>query len=127
FSVGRQQIKLQDGMLMNDIIDTVGITRNSLVFDGVSNLRVTGIYGWNRLNRGSSVLGDNHYHSANLFGLLSEADTAWNNTLALDFIYVADEHNENAWYMGAASTQRFDWLNSTFRILGKRSLGSVLK
>ncbi len=116
FSIGRQQLKLQDGMLMNDIIDMVGITRNSLVFDGISNLRVTGVYGWNRINRGSSDLGDNHYHSANLFGLLSEADTAWNNTLSLDFIYVNDDHNENAWYMGAASTQRFGWLNSTFRI-----------
>lgn len=116
FSVGRQQLKLQDGLLMNDIIDMVGFTRNSLVFDGVSNLRVTGIYGWNRLNRGSSVLGDNHYHSADLFGLLAQADTAWDNTMALDAVYVADQHNENAWYIGAASTQRFGWLNSTFRV-----------
>lgn len=116
FSIGRQPIKLQDGMLMNDIIDMVGVTRNSLVFDGIANLRLTGLYGWNRLNRGSGELGDNHYHSANLFGLLSEADTALNNTLALDLIYVADDQDVNAWYMGVASTQRFGWLNSTFRI-----------
>ncbi|MGZ4958565.1 MAG: hypothetical protein ACXV7J_04885 [Methylomonas sp.] len=116
FSVGRQPIKLQDGMLLNDIIDMIGITRNSLVFDCVSNLRVTGIYGWNRINRGSAELGDSHYRAANLFGLSSEADTALNNTLALDLIYVAGDNNKNAWYVGAASTQRFGWLNSTFRV-----------
>ena len=117
FSVGRQLLKLQDGLLTNDIIDMVGITRNSLVFDGVSNLRVTGIYGWNHINRGNNdqVFNNNH-HSANLFGLLSEADTAWNNTLALDLLYVSDNRDGNAWYVGASSTQRLGWLNSTFRV-----------
>ena len=48
--------------------------------------------------------------------MLTEADTAWDNTLSLDLLYVGDEGNENAWYVGAASTQRFDWLNTTFRV-----------
>jgi hypothetical protein len=117
FSVGRQQLKLQDGLLINDIIDMVGVTRNSLVFDGISNLRLTGIYGWNHINRGNNDLAfNNNHHSANLFGLLSEADTAWNNTLALDFLYVRDNRDGNAWYVGASSTQRFGWLNTTFRV-----------
>jgi hypothetical protein len=102
---------------MNDIIDTVGITRNSLVFPGLSNLRITGIYGWNHINQGNNEIAfKGNYRSVNLFGLLSEADTAWNNTLSLDFIYVGGDRDENAWYVGAASTQRFGWLNTTFRV-----------
>jgi hypothetical protein len=118
FSIGRQRIQLQDGILTNDIIDMVGITRNSLVFDGISNLRITGLYGWNNINRGNNnaLANNNHEHSANLFGLEAEADTALNNTLSLDLLYVNDNQDKNAWYVGAASTQRFGWLNSTFRV-----------
>lgn len=116
FSIGRQRLLLQDGMLMNDNIDMVGITRNSLAFDGVSNLRITGIYGWNHISQGNNNPADNNSNqSMNLFGLSSQADTAWNNTLSMDFLYVGDNRNENAWYVGAASTQRFGWLNTTFR------------
>ncbi|MGH8548718.1 MAG: hypothetical protein ACRERU_09005 [Methylococcales bacterium] len=117
FSVGRQQLLIQDGILVNHNIDSVGITRNSLVFDGVSNLRITGLYGWNHINRGNNdVPFVNDNHSANLFGLLSEADTALNNTLNLDVLYVDDQRDASAWYAGLASTQRFGWLNTTFRV-----------
>ncbi|NOT11698.1 MAG: hypothetical protein HOP23_07700 [Methylococcaceae bacterium] len=117
FSIGRQRLQLQDGLLLNDIIDMVGITRNSLVFDGISNLRITGLYGWNHINRGNNDLAHNtNFHSADLFGLLTEADTAWNNTLSLDFLYMRENRDDSAWYVGAGSTQRFGWLNSTFRI-----------
>lgn len=121
FSVGRQRMQLQDGVLINDIIDMVGITRNSLVFDGVSNLRLTGFYGWNHINRGNNNLSNdglvaNNTHSANVFGLSAEADTALNNTLNLDLLYVSDKQDKNAFYAGISSTQRFGWLNSTFRM-----------
>lgn len=116
FSIGRQPVQLQDGLLLNDTIDMVGITRNSLTLNGISNLRITGFYAWNHINRGNNDLAANEYRSADLFGLASEADTAWNNTLALDFLYVRDRRDENAWYLGAASTQRFGALNTTFRV-----------
>lgn len=119
FSIGRQPVLIQDGLLLNDIIDMVGITRNSLVFEGVSNLRMTGVFGWNHINRGNNDLADNNNdHAAHLFGLFSEADTAWDNTVSLDFVYVDDDRDGNAWYLGAASTQRFGWLNTTFRVTG---------
>lgn len=122
FSVGRQRLQLQDGMLMNDIVDMAGITRNSLVFPGVSNLRLTGFYGWNHINRGNNDavnslgrVADNT-HSADMFGLSAEADTALNNTANLDLLYVLDKQDKNAFYAGVSSTQRFaGWLNSTFR------------
>lgn len=117
FSVGRQQLTAQDGMLLNDNIDAIGITRNSLMFPGISNLRLTGLYGWNHVNRGNV---DNRYrvdnHSAQLFGLLMAADTALDTSAELDLLHVGGEGKENAWYVGAASTQRFGELNSTFRV-----------
>jgi hypothetical protein len=121
FSVGRQRLRLQDGMLLNDIIDMAGITRNSLVFHGVSNLRLTGFYGWNHINRGNNDITSagtiaNNTHSADIFGLSAEADTALNNTVNLDLLYINDKQDENAFYIGASSTQRFGWLNSTFRV-----------
>jgi hypothetical protein len=117
FTIGRQPLLLQDGMLANDIIDMVGFTRNSLVFSHVSNLRLTGIYGWNHIRRGNNDLpGRNDPHSANLYGLVAEADTALNNTVSLDLLYVDDQRDASAWYVGASSTQRFGALNTTFRI-----------
>ncbi|MGR8931667.1 MAG: hypothetical protein ACU836_13580 [Gammaproteobacteria bacterium] len=117
FSVGRQQLSLQDGVLLNDNIDAVGITRNSLMLPGISNLRLTGIFGWNHINRGNN---DDRYrvdnHSGKLFGLSAAADTALNNTVELDLLHVGGEGREDAWYAGAASTQRFGELNSTFRV-----------
>ncbi len=121
FSVGRQRMQLQDGVLINDIIDMAGLTRNSLVFDGISNLRLTGFYGWNHINRGNNDLSTedlvtNKTHNADVFGLSAEADTALDNTLNLDLLYVSDKQDKNAFYAGLSSTQRFGWLNSTFRV-----------
>ena len=117
FSVGRQQLSAQDGILLNENIDAVGITRNSLMLPGVSNLRLTGIFGWNHINRGNND--DRYridYHSGSLFGLLTAADTALNNTVEMDLLHMGGEGNADAWYIGAGSTQRFGELNSTFRV-----------
>jgi hypothetical protein len=112
FSVGRQSLDIQDGILLNDIIDMVGFTRNSLVFNAIPNMRVTGVYGWNGLNRGVENIDD----TSQLVGLFSEMDTSWGSTVSLDFIYVDDKESSNAFYLGAGTTQRIGALNSTFRI-----------
>lgn len=116
FSVGRQTLRLQDGMLANDIVDMVGITRNSLTLPGLANLRLTGLYAWDHVIRGNNEGAYTKPHSATVLGLLAQADTALDNTLSLDLLYVRDSHDENAWYAGVSSTQRFGALNSTFRI-----------
>ena len=54
-SVGRQPIAFQEGLLINDFIDAVGVTRNSLR-GGPVNLRFTGLYGWNQINRRTPLL-----------------------------------------------------------------------
>ena len=54
FAVGRQQLTLQEGLLLNDRIDALGITRNSLLPSGASNLRLTALFGWNEIHRGDN-------------------------------------------------------------------------
>jgi len=55
FAVGRQPLFYQEGLLINDRIDAVGITKNNIFPKGISNLQVTAIYGWNEINRGNNI------------------------------------------------------------------------
>ena len=70
FSVGRQPILLQDGLLVNDRIDSLVVTRNTAFAKNVSNLRVSGLVGWNDLERGNNV----QTSDSQIVGLLVEAD-----------------------------------------------------
>ena len=98
-SVGRQPITFQEGLLINDFIDAVGITRNSLRGSGVVNLRLTGLYGWNEIHRHAgqvpdgigrlqdSRAGNREGDGAQLIGGFAEID--WRSTTAaIDAIYV---------------------------------------
>ncbi len=126
FAVGRQPLSVQDGVLVSDIVDAVGVTRNSLTLEGVPNLRITGIFGWNGVNRADNF----DESSARLFGLLSRADTAWDTTTSADLLFVLDTHGETSgWYLGVGTTQRLGSINTTFRVAGsipmKESSGEV--
>jgi len=112
FALGRQSITVQDGILINDIVDSVGITQNSLVFDGIPNLRITGIYAWNKVNY--NLNSDDH--SAKLFALLSQADTGWDSTIEFDIVFVNAKASSNTWFIGLSSTQRIAMFNTTFRL-----------
>ena len=69
FAVGRQPIFFQDGVLINDVMDSVGVTKNSLRFWGFSNIRLTGRAAWNEVHRGTGVLDKDAF----LVGFLAEA------------------------------------------------------
>ena len=98
-SVGRQPITFQDGLLVNDFIDAVGVTRNSLRPGGTANLRFTGLYGWNQINRHAPPVrgdiasvpdrrfGNREADRTRLVGGFTEID--WRSTTAaFDAIYV---------------------------------------
>ena len=44
YSVGRQGVTFQEGIILNATIDAVGFVRNNLVFPGTSNLRIAGMW-----------------------------------------------------------------------------------
>ena len=89
FSVGRQPIVFQEGLLINDFIDAVGITRNNLRPRGTANLRLTGLFGWNHINRNTPsadlLIRNLESDSAKLIGLLTETDWRF-STVAIDAI-----------------------------------------
>ncbi len=115
FTVGRQPLVFQEGILINDTIDAVGLIRNNIPFPGTSNFRVSAMWGWNRLDRNdiSRDPGDE-----DMFGLFIAADTHL-STYNLDLIYVNDSGNGDGLYIGASAIQRLavlGGLSTAFRI-----------
>ncbi len=121
FSVGRQQISWQDGMLINDRIDALGLSKINLKPSWAVNYRSTLLWSWNELNRNSLDFDDG---DSSLYGWSNEIDFSA-STVQLDFAYVdGNEFTGDGYYAGLGATQRiFGDVNSTFRALGSFSKG----
>ena len=119
FSVGRQQFAFQDGLLINDdAVDAVGVTRNTVLPRGGSNLQLTGLYGWGSLE-GSNNLRRQH---SQLFGLVTVADLG-KSTFNAEVFLVDDRAGANdGVYWAVSRTRRHGALNTTFRALGSYAL-----
>jgi len=112
FSIGRQALMLQNGLLVDDdVLDLVGITRNTLLPKGFSVLRVTGLFAWNELDRADNQ----RDHHAYLFGLDTEGDL-FSSTVGATALYVASPNRGDGFYTGIGSSQNFGKLNTVFRI-----------
>ncbi len=126
FSVGRQQITFQEGILINDFMDAVGVVRNNLHAPGFSNIRVTGLYAWDSIDRGAPSTRQRLNRPGGLYGLFLQADDP-TTTWGLDFVAVDDDENratggDGAW-VGLSAAQRAwtPWsrlasINTTYRI-----------
>ncbi len=115
FTVGRQPLVFQEGILINDTIDAVGLIRNNIPFPGTSNFRVSAMWGWNRLDRNDR---GRNADRTNMYGLFVAADTQ-TSTLNLDTIYVDDSDNASGFYIGASAIQRMPlWggISTAFRV-----------
>ena len=122
FSVGRQPLSIQDGLLINETsIEAATITRNTLYGNGLLNLRVTGMVAWDEINRN-----DNRFDSsANLFGLFTETDLSF-ATVNVDAAYVdADSDTGSSLHLGASSIQRIHLFGYSFNT-SFHGLGSIL-
>ncbi len=114
FTVGRQPFIFQEGILINDTIDAVGIIRNNVPVAGTSNFRVSAMYGWNRVDRNDPFLED----SSDIYGLFVAAEDHI-STYNLDMIYVHDDGDGDGFYIGASAIQRLAFwggISSAFRI-----------
>ncbi|MCG8458859.1 MAG: hypothetical protein MI919_21480, partial [Holophagales bacterium] len=78
FSVGRQSMLFQEGLLINDTIDGVGVTRNTLLPGNSPNFRTTFFYGWGNLDTSFGAERDGR-----LYALLTSADLP-STTLDID-------------------------------------------
>ena len=114
-SVGRQDLFLQEGILINDNIDAVGLARNSLRPGGTSNLLITALYGWDNVNRGDNLRGNNITDdSVHLLALLTEVDVP-KSTINIDLAYVLADSGD-AFYGGVSTVQRMGHFNTAFRV-----------
>ncbi|NQZ59382.1 MAG: hypothetical protein HRT88_18175 [Lentisphaeraceae bacterium] len=122
-SLGRQRLVFQDGLLINDIVDAIGLTKNNLRFEGLAwlnSLRVSVLYGWNEVHRNDNAEDED----ARIYALLTAADTSW-STLEADVIYVDSENDEEGdlltWGFGSTSRVAGDY-NLTLRYLGSQEM-----
>ncbi len=114
FSIGRQPIFFQEGMMINDSIDALAITRDTIVIPGVTpDLRVTALFGLNDIDRDDN----SRDSSAYLIGLFSEVDLR-GSTVNLDGAYVFSDspRGGDGLYFGASAIQRIGLINTAFRI-----------
>lgn len=89
FSVGRQPLLFQEGLLIDDSIDGIGLTRNTLQPEGTSNLRATLFWGWNEVGR-SGPVGNAEDDGAQMLALLTSTDTR-RSTIDADLVYVRSD------------------------------------
>jgi len=112
FSVGRQLLQFQEGILINDEVDALGLVRNNIRLPGVANLRSSFVWGWNEVNRSNGVVND----SSNMFGLFNSWDMQ-KSSMNLDLVLVADNAEDgDGFYLGYSTIQRIGHYNTAFRI-----------
>ena len=118
FSIGRQPSGYQDGMLIADSIDSLGVIENTLLPRGGSDLQLTLLYGWNDIHRGDNIEDE----QAQLVGAFVQADFP-SSTINTDLVYVFNTEDEtDGAYVGLSSVQRIGHMNSTFRILASTAI-----
>jgi len=122
FSIGRQQLLFQDGVMINGTMDAVGITRNSLRFlPGSSNIRSTFLFAvpdafQPARGDGRHLLGLFNALDLNLFGVETTGE--------VDFAYVnSRDAAGQGLFLGVGFTQRLGAFNTTFRYNGSFQLG----
>ena len=115
YTVGRQPVTFQEGIILNDTVDMIGLVRNNIVFPNTSNLRISGMWAWDRLDRNDDLRGGEQ----NMFGLFGFAD-ANRGSYNVDAIYVDDNlDNGDGFYLGVSAIQRIGALggaSTAFRI-----------
>lgn len=120
FSVGRQPIFFQEGIMFNDVIDAVAVTRDTIQLPGYSpDMRLTALYGWANVQRDNNVLDKD----AHVFGVFTETDFR-KNTVNVDAAYVISSFNNggDSAHFGASTIQRIGLYNTAFRVNGSVSI-----
>lgn len=128
FSVGRQPMLFQEGMLIQDTLDGIGLTRNTLLPPKTSNFRATLFFAWDNVHRGGldpTILGGDlrganpEDRSGQLFALLTSTDVR-RSTIDADLAYVQsdDPRVGDLAAIGLSAVQRLGRTNASFRLLG---------
>ncbi len=109
FSVGRQPFFFQEGIMISDNVDALGITRNNLLIGAAANIRSTFVWGWDELHRGVGV-NNRKRDSAHLFALFNSIDFP-KTTVDLDLAYINDDVTTRYLNNGAILREGGDQVN----------------
>jgi hypothetical protein len=90
FSVGRQPLLFQEGLLIDDTVDGIGLTRNTLQPTHTSNFRATLFWAWNEIGRSLAGGGNPEDGEAQMLALLTSTDTR-RSTIDADLVYVVSD------------------------------------
>ncbi|MGI9434958.1 MAG: hypothetical protein ACR2Q4_09055 [Geminicoccaceae bacterium] len=127
FTVGRQPLIFQDGILLNDTQDSVGIVRNNVRLPGVSNFRSSFLYSWGSVTRGASGVfnGDQDERDLDMFGWFNSFDTEF-KTINADFAYTLDSNEDDGdgdgVYAGISIAERIGRYSVTWRANGSYAI-----
>ena len=129
YTVGRQPLIFQDGILLNDTQDAVGIVRNNVRLPGVSNLRSSLLYSWDSVSRGANLINNEGEDEGDLdqFGFFNSWDTEF-KTFNADFIYTLDSDNDSdeedgdSIHAGISIAERIGRYSVTWRANGSYAL-----
>lgn len=120
FAVGRQPIFFQEGLMINDTIDSIGINRDTIqIKDLFVDMRATFLFGWRDLHRDNNRVDQ----GALIYGLFTETDFR-RSTVNFDFAYVdgSDRTGGDGIYIGASAIQRIGLINTALRAVGSVAL-----
>ncbi len=116
FSIGRQPLQFQEGMLIQDSIDGVGLTRNTLLPKGTSNFRATLFVGVDEVHRANVEDRD-----AEIIALLTSTDFR-RSTVDADLVYVrGGETTGDLIAGGISAVQRIGVKNTSLRLLASHA------
>ena len=115
FSIGRQPLLFQEGILIDDSIDGLGITRNTLLPKNTSNFRATFFLGVDDVHRSNG-----EDESAELYAILTSTDLR-SSTVDLDLVFVdGGALSGDQASFGVSAVQRLGRYSTAFRLLGSR-------
>ncbi len=117
FAIGRQPLNYQEGLLINDSVDAIGLTRNTLLPAGGSDLQFTFLYAWNDVHRHDNREREN----TKLYAVAMAADFPA-STINAEIVYVEDRNgNTDGIFWGISDVRRIGHYNLSTRVLGSHA------
>lgn len=111
FAVGRQALNIQDGFMINDVMDSVGLVFNGFQFPGAAYWKITTLFAWDEVHRHNNK----EDKRASLVGFFHEIEFL-KSTVNFDMAYVASDNYDDGLYLGLSAVQRIGRINTTFRV-----------
>ena len=116
FTIGRQPVFFQEGIVLNDILETFGVSFNGLHLPYASNFKVSLMAGKNHIDRDGT--------DETIYGMFSEADF-YKNMVNVDIAYVQENmgNKTDGLVIGGSNVQQFGFWNTALRFGYSKALG----